>query len=1490
MPSDTTALSEPEHANPYVGPRPFTEQDGTRFYGRQREARDLLARVVSERLLVFYAQSGAGKSSLLYTRLIPGLRDQEGFGVLPVGRVSGKMPPGIDAVDNVYLFHLMSSLDQSDAHPARLAHLPLSDFLNHLVGETVIDETGKRSRRWVYRPEVTVGETFGQPTPPQRQRFVLIIDQFEEIVSKYGEHWEERTDFFRQLNQAMRADPNLWVVLTLREDYLAALDPYRALLDDKLRARFRMDRMRAEAALEAIKQPADRAGRPFAPGVAERLVDDLRQVRITGQKETYPDQYVEPVQLQVVCYRLWDQVAAARAQIPDGQRASEDQITQADLGAAGDVSEALEQFYADTLRAVVQESDVVASGVTERALRSWFDQELITETGIRNTLLSTEADGKTGSLPNVAVEALNRRFLLHTESRGGGIRVELVHDRFVEPIRVGNAAWFAENLSPLQRQAALWIDEGRPNDLLLSGGTLADAEKWAAAHEKELTQNEKDFLAASREKRNRYRMQVGALLLIAGLGLLAMGFGLFARQQREVALANEATAEANALAARSAQATAIANADEATRQKAQAETQRNAALVAEAQARALLVQQQLAVDPIAGLHLATHAVPSAAPNRQRPLVPAAEYALQQAIHGSNERAFLQSINRPLTSKQVAWQPGETMGLLAVGGEQGELEIIDRDWSTHIISTGLTAEVGTVLWSDDGARLLVQAGEDLQVWPADVLDSSSGAGPAVCGYDIHCTSVTNVEPNCAAWQPSGDRVALCRQAKSPESSIVLWSVPPEVTAGISVMLPASIFADAIEAVSWSPDGRWLTATDGKSLRIWQAKREVMEPANVYALPCATAPRCKTAMQWSPAINGGAEYLVATTPGYVHVWSPDSSEVLRTVKLTTSASEPYTSQGIRFIDDSRFVLWSNRDAPQLHNVDGTSPISTFGPSSQNVTNVWISPSQDEILLALEDGSLQRFAIGASPEMLTGLTGHGRRITTLAWHPARPYLATAALDGTARIWSMETDEQIAVLYGHQNADAQEALIDVLDIRWLDEKRVITYGEDGSFRIWQVFDGVHDPCVTPDGQLQQFCQSYPVPGIESAGWSGSGYDALWTIGFDGGSGDYIGQLSLESRDFTTTTTGLQPLRSPYSELLIDSRGNYILTRSPTGEESIDIVSLPGGETAATITEFAGDEYGGGAAWVGEDLLISRRQTADHPPDMALVDPATGAVKRTFGSAEGNGRPVDLPVWTAALASDGRLASFHTDDFDRYELAVWDSEEAAQPKQIWSTVEDVPSGVSHLAWPSGGNHLVALYIDGGLGIYEAGTGTVLWQCTPDDSCSLENRVAAAEFSPNGEQLAVAHMDTVSVLDAATGYLLWEVKTQDNTVQGLTWIEAPPWPGATDHAEPVRLLLLTWSGDGTARLWDEEHLAEIARYTGLDSITDAALSPDGRHLLLVSENRGVNVWRFWPLDPEAMLATADCLITRGLTPAQVQELGMPEDASVRPVCTRVMGE
>src|SRR5687767_9472577 len=100
--------------NPYIGPQPYEERQGDRFFGRRREARELLALVLSEQQVVFYAQSGSGKTSLVNTRLIPDLR-KKGFEVLR-GRVIGNAPRGVE-IENIFVFNLLRSLAPGDTAP-----------------------------------------------------------------------------------------------------------------------------------------------------------------------------------------------------------------------------------------------------------------------------------------------------------------------------------------------------------------------------------------------------------------------------------------------------------------------------------------------------------------------------------------------------------------------------------------------------------------------------------------------------------------------------------------------------------------------------------------------------------------------------------------------------------------------------------------------------------------------------------------------------------------------------------------------------------------------------------------------------------------------------------------------------------------------------------------------------------------------------------------------------------------------------------------------------------------------------------------------------------------------------------------------------------------------------------------------------------------------------------------------------------------------------
>jgi Tol biopolymer transport system component len=423
---------------PYVGPRSFRPDEGMKFYGRAIETRDLKAMIVSHRLILFHAPSGAGKSSLLNTKIRTVLT-AEGFEVLPYGRVSGFEED--KNVANIYVYNLLLSLQGDNRTSVDCERLPLADFLDNFVrhsdGQHYYDAHYLYAEDAEFRPRV------------------LIIDQFEELFTTHSALWQQRADFFKQLSQALSYDEQLRVVLTMRDDYVARLERYSHLTPNRLRHRYYMDRLTRDTALEAITLPVENM-RKFEADAAEKLVDNLLAIHDDDPNENVRyAQFVEPVQLQAVCYQLWEKLRNRPGKT----------ITVDDVERFADVDTALINFYEETIKATVH-----MTAVSETDLRTWFDRELITEAGTRNMVFRGEAE--TGSLPTEVADAVRKQFILSEVVRPGGIWYELVHDRFVGPIVSANNAWRQEQ--PLIQLAMQWDALGRPRSRLLSGLQLAE--------------------------------------------------------------------------------------------------------------------------------------------------------------------------------------------------------------------------------------------------------------------------------------------------------------------------------------------------------------------------------------------------------------------------------------------------------------------------------------------------------------------------------------------------------------------------------------------------------------------------------------------------------------------------------------------------------------------------------------------------------------------------------------------------------------------------------------------------------------------------------------------------------------------------------------------------------------------------------------------------------------------------------------------------------
>ena len=129
-----------------------------------------------------------------------------------------------------------------------------------------------------------------------------------------------------------------------------------------------------EAAHQAIEGPAHSAQVRFTEDTADRLVDDLRRIQVQqpdGTMLEVPGPNIEPVQLQVVCYRLWQNLAADDAEIDAN-----------DLATIGDVNQSLAEYYASWVAEASRDT-----AVSERTIRGWFEHQLITESGIRSQVL-----------------------------------------------------------------------------------------------------------------------------------------------------------------------------------------------------------------------------------------------------------------------------------------------------------------------------------------------------------------------------------------------------------------------------------------------------------------------------------------------------------------------------------------------------------------------------------------------------------------------------------------------------------------------------------------------------------------------------------------------------------------------------------------------------------------------------------------------------------------------------------------------------------------------------------------------------------------------------------------------------------------------------------------------------------------------------------------------------------------------------------------------
>jgi WD40 repeat protein len=1078
--------STDQSANPYVGPRAFETKDQEKFFGRERETRDLRHLLVAERIVLLYGPSGAGKTSLINAALTPRLRDGK-FRVLPVVHVNAPPPDGLGST-NRYILSALQSLEKGlldegeltdQRTPAELAGMGLVDYLGGLP-----------------RPE----------DGPQRD--VLIFDQFEEILTVDPNRFEardERRAFFQQVGDAL-GDRRRWALFVLREDYLAGLDPYLGPIPTRLATRFRLDLLEEQAATQAIREPARKFGVEFSDTAAAELVGDLLEMRFSrnGKVEEEKGLFVEPVHLQVVCYRLWEKLRPA-----GGSEITEEQVEH-----AADVDTTLADYYNEE----VQKVAAGENGATERRIREWFDRQLITPQGIRGQV--PKGPETSGGLDNEVVEALAKAQLVRREMRLNAIWYELSHDRLIDPVRQSNATWFQENLQVWQREAETWASHDESPDLLLRGAVLGQAERWADTHPAEMTATERRFLKASQDARFRARRRLAAAILGAvTVMLVAIVIGYFGLEARR---------QANIARARQLAANALNDADDRV----------DLALLLSLEANRLLEDDSGDL----ALRLSRQANRLLGRSEEPPLD--IRGSLLTSIASSHDIVgFLRGHTSTVTS--IDFSPdGRT---LASGSLDGTIIL----WS---VLTNLPLGppqmahpegVTDVAFGPDGLRL-ASTGDDGTIVLWDVADVTAPEETAslVPGAD----SVYSVD-----FSPDGKTLA----SGDSTGSVILW----DATTGDQLGEPLLGHTDAVFVVTFNQDGTLLASGSRDStIILWDVEKRVPKGAPLVGhtdevdsldfspngTTLASGGRDKNVILWDVdtgkqrgnplsghkntvfAVAFGHDGLMLASASFdkrVILWDPTTGEQLG-LPLEGYAESIYSLGFGEYIHsgdpvptlasgtaDGTIVLWnSSRDALLTRNLLGHSNL---------VRSVAVSPDGKTLASAGDDKSVNLWnTIDWSKKMPLK---HPYAVSSLDFSPDGKMLAAATCgsvdedntcdEGEVRLWYTETIERPPkLLTGHAGWVNTVAFSP-------NGKTLATGGADGQVLLWDVATGNYQPT-----EINHFGPVWSVVfsrnGEMLAAADNLGFVVLW----DASSGQLLDEQSVLEHESAVSTLAFSP------------------------------------------------------------------------------------------------------------------------------------------------------------------------------------------------------------------------------------------------------------------------------------------------------------------------------------------------------------------------------
>jgi WD40 repeat protein len=472
----------------------------------------------------------------------------------------------------------------------------------------------------------------------------------------------------------------------------------------------------------------------------------------------------------------------------------------------------------------------------------------------------------------------------------------------------------------------------------------------------------------------------------------------------------------------------------------------------------------------------------------------------------------------------------------------------------------------------------------------------------------------------------------------------------------------------------------------------------------------------------------------------------------------------------------------------------------------------------------------------------------------------LATGSIDGTVKLWDVETGKLLATLEGRT---------DILCCAFSPDGRILAAGcGDSTLRLWEM--GSRKLISLLKGHSKPiWAVSFSPDGRTIATGSLDGTAKLWDSktrilkGTLEGHTDSIRAVSFSPDGGSLATGGNDGTLRIWDPTAEEQRAVI-----PAGKAIWSLAYSPDGKTLASGGEDTPVkiwDIGTGKSTVELKYSPGTIYSLTFSPDGRTL--ATGAddhSARLWEAATGrelaNLRGHSHAIFAVACSRSGRLLATASDDTT---AAVWE----VPAGRLKETLKGHSAWILSLSFSPDGRRLAAGSMDGTAKIWDCRGGELRPQ-TMDQS----SWVRAIAFSPEGRLLATGgDSGKVKIWNASTGALsstigispqgLWTLSFSpdgrvlatggsDNSIDLWDTVTGKGISRLEGHIGAVRStafgrdgrMLASGSEDCTARLWDTSTGKLLGIFQASSRVLSVALSPDGQFLAAGSDDGSVTLW------------------------------------------------